>query len=617
MSTALRAVISVVMLAGFYLLGLVQLALVGWLIYEIWQHLHGAGAAKLSYLLLAAVGAVLAGLWRAVRAKPGDPHGLIVTPDQAPQLWQQVRELAAEVGTRAPDEIRIVPEVNAAVSEDTKLLGLIGGVRRLYIGMPLLQTFTVDQLRSVLAHELGHYSGSHTRLAGVAYRGRLAMHETLGGVGNWNVFGWVFKAYGWLYQLVSNAVARRQELEADLASVRVAGVDAAVSSMRELPVVDAAWDFYFGRYIAYGWELGYAPDDVFGGFAKLYQARADELARMREEEPDDETSRWDTHPAISERIAAMRAAPRTAHAVDGRSATALMPTVEAAGMALQREVVDFGTRTVLPWEDFTAASMTLVLQNRADRVFRSAARIAGLPVAGLAEVFGLVEAGRLGELAAEFFPQSTRREAAAEFADVMATLLGLAAVRSGQAGWQHSWSKPAVLADRNGEPVDFTEIAKLAVAPETVGEARARLAEQGVQVEAVQVVQTRATGQGADVLGAMPNVKMDGAEHADLILLSKGFVVVPAPKSTDDGEKRVAALLSGTSPAELTARYRFIAFEDISTVRIDREVPVNTTLLLHGGQTVGIQERWTSDKVGKSDDVFREILIKLRDRGDQ
>lgn len=440
------------------------------------------------------------------------------------------------------------------------------------------------------------------------------MHETLGRVGRWNVFGWVFKAYGWLYQLVSSAVARRQELEADLASVRVAGVDAAVSSMRELPVVDAAWNFYMGRYIGYGWELGYAPDDVFGGFGKLYQARAEELAELREQEPDDETSRWDSHPAIGERIAAMRAAPRTPHAVDGRPATVLLPAVEAAGLALQREVVDFGTRTVLPWADFTAASMTLVQQNRADRVFRSAARHTGVPAAGLAEVFALVEAGRLGELAAEFFPRSTDREAAVEFAAIMDGLIELAAVRSGLARWQHSWAEPAKLVDGDGQPVDYSEIAKLAVSPETLPEARSRLAERGVRVEHATVVQARATGQGAEVLGAMPNVKVDGTEHADLILLSKGFVITPAPKSTDDGDKRVAALLGGVSAAELAARYRYLPFEEIATVRIDREVPVNATLLLHDGRTVGIQERWTADKIGKSDDLFREMLTALRDK---
>ncbi len=38
----------------------------------------------------------------------------------------------------------------------------------MYIGAPLLIGLSVDQMRSVLAHELGHYSGRHTALAASA-----------------------------------------------------------------------------------------------------------------------------------------------------------------------------------------------------------------------------------------------------------------------------------------------------------------------------------------------------------------------------------------------------------------------------------------------------------------
>jgi Zn-dependent protease with chaperone function len=613
MPTVLRAAVSVAMLVGFYVLGLVQVALAGGLIYLIWSNLSGFGAAKVSWLLIAALGAVLAGLWRALRAKPGEPHGLLLSPEQAPELWRTVREMATEVGTRAPDEIRLVPEVNAAVSEDTKWLGLVGGRRRLYIGMPLLLTFTVDQMRSVLAHELGHYSGSHTRLSAIAYRGRLAMHETLSRVGKWNLFGWVFKGYGVLFRLVSNTVARRQELEADLASVRIAGVGAATSAMREIPLVDAAWDFYFGRYISYGWELGYAPDDVFGGFAKLYQARADELAALREEEPDSVTSRWDTHPSTADRITAMRAAPPAAHTADGRAATALLPGVEGAARELQHEVVDFGTRTVLPWPEFTAASMTQVLQNRADRVFRTAARVAGIPQAGLAEVFALVEAGRVGELAAEFHPQSTREEATRAFADRMADLIALAAVRSGVARWEHSWSKPARLTGPDGEPADYSAIAELAVRPETLGEARSRLAEIGVHVEHARVEAARATADGADVIGAIPNTKVDG-EHTDVIMLDRGLILMAAPKSTDDGDKRVMGLLAENRADDLARAHRFVAYEEVAGAKVERSVPLRAELTLHDGRTLRIEERWTASKVGKSADTMLEILNKLAAR---
>ncbi|GAA4933809.1 M48 family metallopeptidase [Actinoplanes utahensis] len=615
MSTALRAALSVAMLVGFYVLGLAQLALVGWLLYEIWTHSQSAGAAKLSWLLLAAVGAVVAGLWQALKSKPSEPHGLLITPEQAPVLWATVREMSVEAGTRAPDEIRLVPEVNAAVSEDTRLLGLLAGRRRLYLGLPLLQTFTVDQMRSVLAHELGHYSGSHTRLAAVAYRGRLAMFETLSRVGKWNVFGWVFKGYGRLYLLASNAVGRRQELEADEVSVRVAGLDAAVGSMREIPVVDAAWDFYFGRYIAYGLELGYAPDDVFGGFGQLYASRSEELAHLRDQEPDTETSRWDTHPAIGERIAAMRALPPARHAPDRRPASVLLPNIAGAGIALQREVFDFGDRTVLPWDQFTAASVTATQQRRADRIFRSTARLLGVPEAGLAEIFQLVAAGRLGDLAAEFFPDATREEAAIAFAEPMDTLITLAAVRSGVVGWQHSWTAPARLIGRDGRPADLEEIARLAVAPETVDTARQHLAAIGVHVEAARAVETRATASGSDVIGALANLRVDDQE-SDLILLDRGFVVLPAPKGTDEGEKRLKELLSNNDPAVLAQHYRFLPYEEVTGARITKNVPIQAEIDLHGGVTVHLKGRWTGEALGKSQDTLEAVLKSLGERAE-
>jgi Zn-dependent protease with chaperone function len=287
--------------AFFYVVALIQLAVV--LTFVVWAAMshHTAAGLKLGLPLLLAVGATVVGLWRAIRTRPEPMHGLVVTPQNAPELWQTVHALAAEVGTRSPDEIRLVPEVNAAVSEDTKLLGLIGGRRRLYLGMPLVQALSVDQLRSVVAHELGHYSGRHTRLGAVAYRGRLAIGGTISRIGRWNPVGMVFRGYARLYLLVDNAASRRQELDADRASVRVAGPEVAMSALRELPVIDAAWDFYFGRYVASGWEAGYAPDDVFGGFGQLVAARGEALAELRDQEPEEHKSRWDTHPSTAER----------------------------------------------------------------------------------------------------------------------------------------------------------------------------------------------------------------------------------------------------------------------------------------------------------------------------
>jgi Zn-dependent protease with chaperone function len=609
----LRAAASVFMLLGFYVVALIQLAAV--LALVAWISVVGnvGVGLKLGLPLLFAVGATVVGLWRAIRTRPEPLHGLIVAPHDAPELWGLVRSLATEVGTRTPDEIRLVPEVNAAVSEDARMLGLVGGRRRLYLGMPLLQALSVDQLRSVIAHELGHYSGKHTRLGAVAYRGRLAIGHTIGRIGPWNPVGWTFRGYARLYLLVDNAASRRQELDADRASVRVAGPEVAVSALRELPIIDAAWDFYFNRYVSWGWEAGFAPDDFFGGFGQLVKARHEELARLRDDEPEEHKSRWDTHPSNAERIAIMRAAPQAAHPVDSRPAAMLVPSIATAGFALQQAVIDVGNRQVLSWPQFTAAAATARLQRIADRVFRSLGRLTGTADPGLGTLFELVAAGRLGELAEEFYPDATRKEAAVTFAGPMDQLFTLAAVRSGTAYWRHSWTEPVKLVDADGAELDFEEIARLAVSPDTLEQARAQLAGAGIRVEAAAIVERRATANGSDIIGAMANFKVDGL-HTDLVLLDRGLVFVPGPKSTDNGKDRLRKLLSSGPVEELAGRFRFLPYEEIAAATVTKRTPVRGELRLHDGTTIAFEERWTGEQLGESRDALLSVLDGIAQR---
>ncbi|HEY0701091.1 MAG TPA: M48 family metallopeptidase, partial [Micromonospora sp.] len=412
MPVVARALISVVMLAGFYLLALLQL--VAGIALAVWvgSVTTGAIAAKLGFAVFAAtVWAVGYGTWKALRTKDPEPNGLPLPRSTAPHLWAAVDELAAVVGTRAPDEIFLVPEVNAAVEERSKLMGLIPGRRYMYVGMPLLQAFTVAQLRSVLAHELGHYSGQHTRLAGIAYRGRLALARTIGHIGRGNVAGWVFRGYGRLYIMVHNALGRRQELEADLSSVRVAGRDAAASALREVEVLGAAFAFYLKRYVGPGLEAGYAPDDLFAGFGELLRARADEIAELRTRQPDAEQSVWDTHPPLGVRLAAIMAAPESPVQVDSRPAWTLIPEPATAGRALQQRILDARKLTVLPWEQFTTAAANAQLQENMDGLLRTLSRAVGAPVPDVGAVLDHVAAGRVDDLAGPVFPQATRREA--------------------------------------------------------------------------------------------------------------------------------------------------------------------------------------------------------------
>ncbi|MGH3658809.1 MAG: M48 family metallopeptidase, partial [Micromonosporaceae bacterium] len=441
MATA-RAVLAVLLLLGFYVLALVQLVAVGGFTIWLGTVIPGMLALKVTWPVLAAVvGAVGLALWRAIRNKPEPPEGLPLAHREAPYLWDAVAHLARSVGTRMPDEIRLVPEVNAAVVEHTKLLGLMSGRRFLYIGVPLVHGMTIAQLNAVLAHELGHYSHSHTRLGAVAYRGRLAVGGTLERIGRWNPVRWVFHAYALLYLMVDSAVVRRQELEADRAAVRIAGREATGSALREIPVLDAAWGFYFTRYVKPSWDAGYVPDELFNGFGYLLAERQDELRELRMSVPDEQPSRWDTHPPIRDRLAAIGKAPVSGAMVDERPATLLLPNLDAHCRTLQAAVIDRGERTVVPWSELLTLTVRLAAEERVNGVLGAMNR--AVPDAapfGVDTILHLVAEGRLGELAQPLFPNATRREMPERFAKLLVPLLELAAVRSGVATWRHSWS---------------------------------------------------------------------------------------------------------------------------------------------------------------------------------
>ncbi|WP_435736753.1 M48 family metalloprotease [Cellulosimicrobium sp. PMB13] len=618
MTTTLRAALSVLLLVGFYVLALG--AVVGLGAATVWAFSEhaGAGAAKLGFFTVAvAVGLVVA-LWRVARAEKHDPDGTLLAEADAPELWATVRELAQVAQTRAPDEIRLVADVNAAVSEDTRFLGLVGGTRRLFLGVPLLQGLSAAQLRSVLAHELGHYSRSHTRLGPLTYRGRQAILATVGQLQG-NLVGWLLKQYAKLYVLVSAAVSRRQELEADELSVRVAGRETAQAALREIPVVDAAWGFYTDQYIGMGWEHGLAPTPagVFGGFGEVLRGRADDLAGIRAKGAPAEQSPWDTHPSIAARVAAMDAMPDGgAVATDHRPATALVPGFAAWAERVAQVEIAFGTRAQLPWEALVAAAMPVHDQRTADTLYRAVGRAAGQPQGDLATLLALLAAGRSDVLARDLVPRAPADEARAAILGAVHSALDAAAVRSRVATWRLSWTGPAALTTPDGTVIDLAEVARLAVDPATTAVARERLDALGIDVVAAVQEGAQATAHGGDVVGGLANVKVDGAYH-DVLVLDNGLILVPCPKKTEGGKGRLVGLVQSAPVERLAAAHRFLPYEQIASAVVRKVTPVRVDLTLHDGTVVALHETWSGERLTKDSDEALLAFVGPYVREDQ
>jgi hypothetical protein len=248
-----------------------------------------------------------------------------------------------------------------------------------------------------------------------------------------------------------------------------------------------------------------------------------------------------------------------------------------------------GSRQVLPWNEFTAAAMTASAQEAADEIYRGVARSTGARHADLGTVLDISEAGRLGLVGG---PLSEAP------ADALEVLVGLAAVRSGAATWRHSWTGPATLVRPDGSPFDIGEIVRLAVAPPTVPDARARLAELGIDASKAGLVQATATAKGADIIGGLANMKVDGAWH-DVLILTNGLILAPGPKSTDKGKVRLQLFARSAPVEELARQHRFLAYEDVAAVTVTKQVPVRLEVRLYDGRTVTLVEAWTGESLTK------------------
>ncbi|RKE22310.1 M48 family metallopeptidase [Streptomyces sp. TLI_171] len=370
MTFRLRAFRALVLLAGFHLMGaglLAAMATLDWLLMTEWLTERAAwfeGTVVTGTVVVAV--AILRGMSASLRAGRlgAVPHALAVTPQEQPELWELVRATAEATGERPPDELYLVAEVEAGVAEQSRLLGLLPGRRRMLLGLPLLLGLTVPTLRAVLAHEFGHFGHRDTRLGGVTMRGRAAVLHTVeafGHGGTWmhHSVGTLYVRYARLFLRVSQSVARHQELAADRAAAQHAGRDATLAALRALPVLAAAHTHYRRTYAELGVPLGALPPvgEVDGGFRRLLAARtAEQLAAFGAGERPSRPHPYDTHPPTAERIALIEKLPADGRA-DGPAALTLLHDPDGVSAALEARTLSPEAAQLrrLSWDDLVLA----------------------------------------------------------------------------------------------------------------------------------------------------------------------------------------------------------------------------------------------------------------------
>lgn len=345
-----RAATSIGLLLGFYALtfGVVG-ALAGFNVL-LWN------AGRISPRLAIATVVIAILLLRAVVFVKGgvEPptNGLRISAADQPELFRSIEKIAEQMDTTMPDEVYLIPDVNAYVVEDTAMLGLISRRRILAVGVGLMNALEVDQLEAVIAHEFGHYAGSDTRLGAVAYRGWESIVRAVNSMGQ-GIVRALFMAYAKFYLRVSGKTSRAQELAADRWAADIGGTEAAASALEKIDRASAAYSLLMNAYVAPLAASDRRPRNLFEGYRALLadEERQAQITEFLEEHPT-EPSPYDTHPPAKERVAAIRSLPVINHTADRRPARELLHRPEEFEMTATTLVYNPEAQlTSVEWQD--------------------------------------------------------------------------------------------------------------------------------------------------------------------------------------------------------------------------------------------------------------------------
>jgi Zn-dependent protease with chaperone function len=257
---------------------------------------------------------------RALYVKVTPPEGVRLKRSKAPKLFTMIDEVRKRIRGPRVHDVRVDGDTNASVVQVPRALGIFGSRNYLVLGLPYLNALSADQMRAVVAHELGHLSRAHGRFGAFVYRVRATWFSLLHGLemrqSMWT--GLVRRFFVWYvpyFNAYSLPLARAHEFEADDAAVDAAGKEATGASLVKGMLAarwaqESYWPGVFRRALDEPAPPQTAMTPMAEGIAKASHVENVELWYRRLLEI--ETDVYDSHPSIAERLAHLELDPQKA-----------------------------------------------------------------------------------------------------------------------------------------------------------------------------------------------------------------------------------------------------------------------------------------------------------------
>jgi heat shock protein HtpX len=329
---AQRALLAIALMVGFYALAFAIAGALVWIPYAEWTYLERVHP-KIAFFCLGMAGAIVF----AVMPRPDrfEPPGPRLDQTTHPDLFAAIREVASATNQEMPFDVFLVNDVNAFVTQRGGMMGF-GSHRVMGLGLPLLQGLTVSELKSVVAHEFGHYAAGDVKLGPWIYKTRAAIGRAVVTLEESWLSG-IFNAYGKIFLRLTHAISREQEFLADALAARTVTPAAAVSALRKTEALAPAFASYWRNEVGPALNAGCLPP-LTSGFQQFLSSEqvTDALQKLvRTSEAEGTTDAFDTHPPLRDRVAALTAAaPAPATLLDNRAAVALLRDAERDAVSL-------------------------------------------------------------------------------------------------------------------------------------------------------------------------------------------------------------------------------------------------------------------------------------------
>jgi len=329
-----------------------------------------------------------------VFVKRGSIEGkLEVTPQEQPQLFAFLSQLADSAGAPRPHRVFLSPQVNAAVFYDLSILNLLFPSRKnLEIGLGLVNSLSVGELRAVLAHEFGHFTQRSMAVGRWGYIAQqIASHlvhkrdkldNLLQTITNIDIriawIGWLLSLVIWSIRslvdsafrvalLMQRALSREMEMHADLVAVSLTGSDALIHALHRLQAADDSWQRAL-NFAAGEKANGCIVEDIFAvqshimacmrrvmndpgyGCSPELPDVSPEQHRLFKAELAQPPHMWLTHPLNHEREAnaKLRYIPAP---IDTRSAWDIFDNPQQLRQRISATLADAGDQTPVPQQE--------------------------------------------------------------------------------------------------------------------------------------------------------------------------------------------------------------------------------------------------------------------------